>query len=65
MTIGYDSTMDVKPGTPKQAKLNFYVQKRPQAGSPGPANVNNGVDERERPAPEAAVANETVLEEGE
>ena len=56
--------MDVKPGTPKQAKLNFYYfQKRPQAGSPGPApaNVNNGVEERKEPA----VANETDLEEGE
>jgi hypothetical protein len=53
--------MDVKPGTPKQAKLNFYFHKRPQAALPGPANVNNGFEERE----EAAVANETDLEEGE
>ena len=51
--------MDVKPGTPKQAKFNFYVRKRIQAASPGPANVNNGVGERERPTGEAVVANET------
>lgn len=57
--------MDGQPGTPKQAKFNFYVQKKPQAASPGPANVNNGVEERERPAPEAVVATETEQEDGE
>ncbi|HVR63283.1 MAG TPA: hypothetical protein VMU50_15375 [Polyangia bacterium] len=55
--------MDVKPGTPKQAKLNFYIQKKPQAASPEPANVNNGVEERERPASEAVVAGESPLED--
>jgi hypothetical protein len=57
--------MDLKPGTPKQEKLNFYFQKKPNAASPGPANVNNGVEERERPTPETVVANETELGEGE
>jgi hypothetical protein len=57
--------MDFKPGMPKQAKLNFYFGTKTQAASPGPANVNNGVEESGQPTPEAVVANETELGEGE
>lgn len=57
--------MALKRGTPKQGKLNFYFLKKPLPASPEPANVNNAVEERERPAPDAVVANETELREEE